>query len=158
MSAVDIRVQNSAFDIGAETTRFAERNKTSGAICTFIGQMRDFRGANRATGEAITTMNLDTYPGMADKELAAIAVEAQQRWIIDDLAIIHRFGAIQPTEAIVFVATASAHRGDAFAACEFLMDWLKTKAPFWKKETGPSGETWVEAQSTDDERAARWEK
>jgi len=156
--AVEIRVQKEAFDIGAETARFPGRNKTSGALCTFIGQMRDFRGAAKASGEAIAAMELDYYPGMADKQLAALAAEAQQRWPLDDLVVIHRYGTLKPTEAIVFVATASAHRGEAFSACEFLMDWLKTKAPFWKKETGPSGASWVEAQSSDDDRAARWQK
>ncbi|MBL8629994.1 MAG: molybdenum cofactor biosynthesis protein MoaE [Rhodospirillaceae bacterium] len=155
---MDIRVQKDAFGIGAETDTFAARNKTSGAICTFIGQMRDFRGADKQTGEAIATMELDAYPGMADKQLLDLATEAKSRWPLDDIAIIHRYGPLKPAEAIVFVATASAHRGDAFAACEFLMDWLKTKAPFWKKETGPSGSSWVAALESDDDRAKRWEK
>ncbi|MBL8643266.1 MAG: molybdenum cofactor biosynthesis protein MoaE [Rhodospirillaceae bacterium] len=155
---MDIRVQQGAFDIGAETAAFAARNTTSGAVCTFIGQMRDFRGADKTSGEPIASMELDAYPGMADKQLADLAAEAQARWPLDDIAIVHRFGVLKPGEPIVFVATASAHRGDAFAACEFLMDWLKTKAPFWKKETGPSGSVWVEAQASDDARAARWKE
>ncbi len=155
---MDIRVQKDAFEIGAETEKFAARNNTSGAICTFIGQMRDFRGSDKATGEIIATMELDAYPGMADKQLLDLAAQAKARWPLDDVTIIHRYGVLKPTEAIVFVATASAHRGDAFAACEFLMDWLKTKAPFWKKETGPSGSSWVAAQTSDDERAERWNK
>ena len=154
----DIRVQSEAFDQGAELTRFSMRNKTSGAICSFTGQMRDFQGPTRETGTIISSMELDHYPGMAEKQLGVLAQDATQRWAIDDLCIIHRFGLLKPTEAIVFVATASAHRGDAFAACEFLMDWLKTKAPFWKKETGPDGTQWVDAQASDNSRAERWKR
>ncbi len=149
---MDIRVQAEAFNIGAETQSFADRNKNSGAVCTFIGQMRDFK----AGGERVSAMHLDAYPGMAAKELHDLAAEAKSRWPLDDITIIHRYGPLQPGDAIVFVATASAHRGDAFASCEFLMDWLKTKAPFWKKETGPSGSSWVAALESDDERARRW--
>jgi molybdopterin synthase catalytic subunit len=151
-----IRVQKDAFNIGTETQAFTEANKMSGAVCTFVGQMRDFKGADKANGETVSAMQLDAYPGMADKQLGDIVAEAQARWPVDDIAIIHRYGLLKPGDAIVFVATASAHRGDAFAACEFLMDWLKTKAPFWKKETGPSGSTWVAALESDDERARRW--
>ncbi len=152
-----IRVQRAAFDQGDELTKFSARNASSGAICSFTGQMRDFNGPDKKSSETITTMELEYYPGMAERELAELVAQAQQRWGIDDVCIIHRFGNLTPTEAIVFVATASAHRAEAFAACEFLMDWLKTKAPFWKKETGPSGTTWVAAQSSDEDRAKRWE-
>jgi molybdopterin synthase catalytic subunit len=153
----NIRVQREAFDQGQELSTFSARNSLSGAICSFTGQMRDFQGPDRATGQPITAMELDHYPGMAERQLQDLTREAQQRWPLDDICIIHRFGVLKPTEAIVFVASASAHRGDAFAACEFLMDWLKTKAPFWKKETGPGGTQWVEAKESDESRAERWQ-
>ena len=153
---IDIRVQREAFEPGAELTRFSLQNSSSGAVCTFTGQMRDFRGPDRATGEPITAMELDHYPGMAERQLAELAADAKGRWPLDDLCIIHRFGKLIPTEPIVFVATASAHRGDAFAAAEFLMDWLKTKAPFWKKETTAKSAEWVSEAAADVERAQRW--
>lgn len=152
----DLRVQMEAFDIAAEVATFTERNKASGAICTFTGLMRDFRGADRTSGEKIAAMELDAYPAMAEKQLAELAAEAGRRWPVDDIAVIHRYGKLAPSEAIVFVATASSHRAEAFASCEFLMDWLKTKAPFWKKETGPSGQTWVSETAEDLKRAERW--
>jgi len=156
MTGVDIRVQREPFDPGAELTRFAARNAAAGAICSFTGQMRDFRGADRASGTPVAAMELDHYPGMAERQLQDLAADAKRRWPIDDLCVVHRFGVLKPGEPIVFVATASAHRGEAFAACEFLMDWLKTRAPFWKKESGPGGATWVAAEAADDARAARW--
>jgi molybdopterin synthase catalytic subunit len=154
----EIRVQKEPFEPGAELSRFSARNARSGAICSFTGQMRDFHGADRASGQPITTMELDHYPGMAERQLAGLCDDAKRRWPLDDICVVHRFGVLKPAEPVVFVATASAHRGEAFAACEFLMDWLKTQAPFWKKETGPGGARWVEAQSSDDQRAARWRK
>ena len=153
-----IRVQHEAFDAGAEINAFCARNATSGGVATFIGQMRDFRGPDRARGEPVTAMTLDHYPGMAERELAQLVAEARTRWPLDDVLVIHRFGTLAPGDAIVLVATATAHRGDAFAACAFIMDWLKTKAPFWKKETTPSGADWVEARDADAAQAARWNK
>jgi molybdopterin synthase catalytic subunit len=151
-----IRVQRAAFDPGGEVNGFCARNATSGGIATFIGQMRDFRGVSRAEGEAVAAMTLEHYPGMAERELAALVNDARGRWPVDDVLVIHRFGPLVPGEAIVLVATAAAHRGDAFASCEFLMDWLKTKAPFWKKESGADGTSWVEARASDDAQAAKW--
>jgi molybdopterin synthase catalytic subunit len=156
MSSMDIRVQREPFDQGHELSRFSKTHAGSGAICSFTGQMRDFRGSARAHGAQIATMELEHYPGMAERQLAELARETQTRWPLDGLCVIHRFGVLRPTEAIVFVATASAHRGEAFAACEFLMDWLKTQAPFWKKETGADGAQWVDALSADADRASRW--
>ena len=158
MSAPQIRVQREAFDQGQELSAFSKKFAASGAICSFTGQMRDFRGATRADGAPIVTMELEHYPGMAERQLADLAAEAHRRWPLDGLCVIHRYGVLRPTEAIVFVATASAHRGEAFAACEFLMDWLKTQAPFWKKETGADGAQWVAAQDADTTRASRWTK
>ncbi len=151
-----IRVQREAFDPGAELSAFTALHRGSGGIAVFIGQMRDFRGADRASGEPIEAMVLDYYPGMAERQLEELTAEASGRWPLDGVLILHRYGMLQPGEAIVLVATASAHRRDAFAACEFLMDWLKTKAPFWKKETTAAGTAWVEAHASDDARAERW--
>lgn len=148
-----IRVQRERFDPGVEINTFCARNATSGGIATFIGQMRDFRGTDR---EPITAMTLDHYPGMAERELGALTTGAKDRWPLDDMLIIHRHGAFQPGDPIVLVAVASAHRQDAFAACEFLMDWLKTKAPFWKKEMTAGGGAWVDAREVDNARADRW--
>lgn len=153
-----IRVQRAAFDPGAEVNGFCARNATSGGIATFIGQMRDFRGPSRAEGETITAMTLEHYPGMAERQLEELVKDARTRWPLDDVLIIHRHGPLTPGEAIVLVATATAHRGDAFAACEFLMDWLKTQAPFWKQETTADSATWVEARASDEDQAARWKK
>lgn len=153
-----VRVQRETFDPGAEINRFCARNPTSGGVATFIGQMRDFRGPDRAHGETITAMTLEHYPGMAERELADLVKDAKNRWPLDDVLVIHRHGPLVPGDAIVLVATATAHRGDAFAAAEFLMDWLKTKAPFWKKETTADGATWVEARATDDAKAAEWKR
>lgn len=153
-----IRVQQDAFDPGAEINGFCARNPTSGGVATFIGQMRDFRGPDRARGEIITAMTLEHYPGMAERALEDLVKDAQNRWPLDDVLVIHRHGPLAPGDAIVLVATATAHRGDAFAAAEFLMDWLKTKAPFWKKETTAEGTAWVEARATDDAKAAEWKR
>ena len=151
-----IRVQREAFDPGAEINGFCARNATSGGIASFIGQMRDFRGPSRAEGETVAAMTLEHYPGMAESELAALVEDARGLWPLDDVLVIHRVGPLTPGDAIVLVITATTHRGDAFAACEFLMDWLKTKAPFWKKETAAGGINWVEARDADDAKAARW--
>lgn len=153
-----IRVQRETFDPGAEINSFCARNAMSGGVASFIGQMRDFRGPDRAQGEAVTAMTLDHYPGMAERELGQVVADAQTRWPLDDVLVIHRFGTLTPGEAIVLVVTATTHRGDAFASCAFIMDWLKTKAPFWKKETTAGGADWVEARETDATQAAKWER
>jgi molybdopterin synthase catalytic subunit len=150
--AASVRVQREPFDPGAEITAFLSLVPRSGGVATFIGQVRDFKG----TGETIHAMTLEHYPGMAGRELEALAAEAVKRWALDGALVIHRHGELLPGEAIVLVATACAHRADAFAACEFLMDWLKTKAPFWKKEAGAEGSAWVGASADDEARAARW--
>lgn len=146
-----IRVQQGPFDPGAELNAFLASVPKSGGVATFVGQVRDFKG-----DDTVHTMTLEHYPGMAEREFEALAAEARRRWSLDGLLIIHRYGELRPPEPIVLVATASAHRADAFTACEFLMDWLKTKAPFWKKEALASGESWVAASADDDARADRW--
>ena len=123
-----------------------------GAVATFIGYVRDL---NEGTG--VSRMTLEHYPGMTERALEDICGEALERWDLVDLRVVHRVGALDPGEAIVLVAVSSAHRGEAFAACEFVMDYLKTQAPFWKKEETPEGSRWVEARSSDDDAAARWE-
>ena len=123
-----------------------------GAVVSFIGQVRDMND-----GDAINTLTLEHYPEMTEKALAAIECEAKTRWDIIDSLIIHRIGTLKPLDQIVLVAVTSAHRGEAFHACEFIMDYLKTSAPFWKKEATNQGERWVEAKLTDDVAKARWQ-
>jgi molybdopterin synthase catalytic subunit len=138
-----ISVQREEFDVGLEIKKISG-DKAIGAVASFIGQVRD------------VAMTLEHYPGMTEKALAAIVDEAKGRWQVIDCTVIHRYGELKPTDPIVLVVVASAHRGDAFAACEFLMDYLKTQAPFWKKEQTPEGARWVEAKTSDDKAADRW--
>lgn len=147
-----VEVQPELFDAGEELTAFLADRRDSGGIATFTGIVRD-----RDTDNPITALTLEHYPGMTEGMLERIEAEARTRWDLDDCLIIHRYGRLQPGEPIVMVLTASAHRKDAFEACEFLVDWLKTKAPFWKQEETVSGKTrWVKARATDDEAAERW--
>ena len=147
-----IRVQREDFDVGQEINRFSNDKHDIGAVCTFLGLVRDL------PGDRIKTMTLDYYPGMTEKELSKIEAEARTRWPLTDCAIIHRYGTLEPGDRIVMVATASPHRQAAFQSCEFLMDYLKTRAPFWKKEDTGDGEKWVEARASDDVAADRWTK
>ena len=151
-----IRVQSEPFDPGAETNRFLSDNPNSGGIATFIGQVRDFHTNTETPEQKISDLELEHYPGMTEKELDRICSEALSRWPLDDTLVVHRYGAMQPGDAIVMVCTASAHRDAAFEACEFIMDWLKTNAPFWKREQTTSGTSWVDAKKSDDQRTARW--
>ena len=148
-----IRVQREDFDVGAELARLSEGNPGIGGVCAFVGLVRDM------AGEApITAMSLEHYPGMTEKELERIEAEARQRWPIETSLIIHRCGRLEPGERIVLVATASSHRHAAFESCQFLIDWLKTRAPFWKREETAAGAHWVEARDEDDDATARWQK
>jgi molybdopterin synthase catalytic subunit len=146
-----IRVQREDFDVGAELAALTRGNTAIGGVTSFIGLVRDVAGDQR-----VAAMTLEHYPGMTERELAAIENEARRRWPLDAVLIIHRYGRLVPGERIVLVATASAHREAAFASCHFLVDWLKTKAPFWKLEETPEGARWVDAQATDDAAAQRW--
>lgn len=147
-----IRVQAEPFDPGAELARFGQGRADIGAVATFLGLVRDTHA-----GERIVAMTLEHYPGMTERQLEAIEAEAHARWPLDDCLVIHRYGRMLPGEPIVLVATASAHRHAALESCAFLIDWLKTKAPFWKLEETESGEArWVEARESDEEAAARW--
>jgi molybdopterin synthase catalytic subunit len=146
-----IKVQREDFDVGAELAALSAGDPKVGGIASFIGLVRDVAG-----DAAVSAMTLEHYPGMTEKMLAAIEREAQQRWPLNASLIIHRYGRLLPGDRIVLVATASAHRQAALEACAFLIDWLKTKAPFWKLEAGPEGESWVEAKDSDDAATARW--
>ena len=146
-----VRVQEAAFDIGAEIDALRAGDPRIGAIATFVGTVRDVND-----GASVATMTLEHYPGMTERALADIVAEAQGRFDIVDALVVHRVGRLVPGDAIVLVAVTGAHRGDAFAACEFVMDYLKTRAPFWKKEATPDGERWVDARASDDAAAERW--
>ena len=146
-----IRVQQEDFDVGAELAALTEGNHAVGGLAVFVGLVRD-----RVGGEALGAMTLEHYPGMTETMLERIEAEANERWPLQASLIVHRVGRLEPGQRIVLVAAASAHRQAAFEACQFLIDWLKTKAPFWKQEETESGATWVEARGRDDEAAARW--
>ena len=148
---MSVRVQAGDFDIGQEIARLRAQDRSVGAIASFIGTVRDVNDA-----ASVTQMTLEHYPGMTEKALEVIVDDARQRFEIADALVIHRVGALLPGDQIVLVAVTSAHRGMAFDACAFIMDMLKTRAPFWKKERLPDGERWVEARASDDEAAARW--
>lgn len=148
-----VRVQTDDFDVGAEIKSLRAENPAVGAVASFIGCVRDMN-----EGDSVGLMYLEHYPGMTERELEKIAAEACTRWDILDTLIIHRVGELRPLDQIVFVAVTSAHRGESFAACEFIMDYLKTRAPFWKREATPQGERWVDARVTDDAAAERWKQ
>jgi len=139
-----ISVQAADFDLGLEVKNLSG-DKTVGAVASFVGVVRE------------VPMTLEHYPGMTETAIRKIVDEASGRWQVMDCTVIHRYGALQPGDQIVLVAVASAHRGDAFAACEFIMDYLKTQAPFWKKEHRAEGARWVEARASDDQAAERWQ-
>jgi molybdopterin synthase catalytic subunit len=146
-----VKVQHEDFDAGAEIARLRLSRPDIGAVAVFIGQVRDIND-----GSSVVNMTLEHYPGMTEKALEDIVAQAKSRWDIFDAVVIHRVGTLQPTDQVVLVAVAGAHRGAAFSACEFIMDHLKTEAPFWKKEATGSGERWVEARDSDKVAKARW--
>ena len=148
-----VRVQEAEFDVAAELALLRAGDARVGAICSFLGLVRDINDGERVSG-----MTLEHYPGMTEKALEQIVLEARSRWDIYDALVIHRVGPLKPCDPIVLVGVASAHRAEAFAACEFIMDYLKTRAPFWKKEATADGGRWVDARETDDSAAARWQK
>ena len=147
-----IRVQTELFDLNAEVAALYRDNPAVGAVATFLGVTRDVNA-----GLGVHTMTLEHYPGMTERALEKIVREAEARWQLLGVTVIHRVGPLSPTDPIVLVAVASAHRQEAFQACEFIMDYLKTQAPFWKKEVTPAGERWVDARDSDDQSAARWQ-
>ena len=148
---IRVAVQAEDFDLAAEADRLTEGSAEAGAVVTFTGLVRDHAG-----GRAIAAMELEHWPGATERALEKIAREAAERWPLTAVTLIHRVGPLRPGDRIVLAATASAHRQAAFEAAEFLMDYLKTRAPFWKKETTPEGARWVDARESDDAAAARW--
>jgi molybdopterin synthase catalytic subunit len=144
-----VRVQAEPFDLGAESTAFAAGLRRAGAMVTFTGLVRD-------NGGALQAMEIEHYPGMTERAIAAMVDEAVARWKLEDALVIHRYGRLGPQDPIMMVATAAPHRGDAFAAAEFLMDYLKSRAPFWKKELAADGSAWVAAKDEDEAALKRW--
>jgi molybdopterin synthase catalytic subunit len=147
-----IRVQEQPFDVGAELAALTAGRTDVGAVASFVGLVRD------TAGEPVTAMTLEHYPGMTERKLAEIEAEANARWPLQASLIVHRYGRMLPGEPIVLVATASPHRAAALEACAFLIDWLKTEAPFWKLEESAEASRWVDARSADDQAAARWRR
>jgi molybdopterin synthase catalytic subunit len=146
-----VRVQTEDFDVSHEIALLRKENPRVGAIASFIGVVRDLND-----GDSVAEMTLEHYPGMTEKSIDDIITQARGRWQVMDALVIHRIGTLRPLDQIVLVVVTSAHRGDAFAACEFIMDYLKTRAPFWKKEQTGKGARWVDARAADDAAADRW--
>jgi molybdopterin synthase catalytic subunit len=146
-----VRVQTADFDAGQEIAAMRAGDARIGAVASFIGVVRDVND-----GDRVSNLFLEHYPGMTERELEKICAEARTRWSVYATLVVHRVGALRPTDQIVLVVVAGAHRGEAFAACEFIMDYLKTRAPFWKREETPQGARWVEARATDADAATRW--
>lgn len=147
-----IRVQSQDFDVSTELAKLRTASKQIGGLASFVGVVRDSN-----EGSAVASLELEHYPGMTEKSIAAIVDEAVTRWQLLGVTVIHRIGKLAPGDQIVFVASSCQHRGSAFAACEFIMDYLKTQAPFWKKELTPQGERWVDSRSADLDAARRWQ-
>jgi molybdopterin synthase catalytic subunit len=147
-----VRVQTADFDAGAEIARLRANDPRVGAVASFIGVARDIND-----GAAVATLTLEHYPGMTESALEAICQRARERWDLLDVLVVHRVGEMKPLDQIVLVVVTSSHRGEAFAACQFVMDYLKTEAPFWKKEVTPSGSRWVDARESDDAARERWQ-
>ncbi len=148
-----VRIQHEDFDAGAEIARLRANDPRVGAVAGFVGVARD-----RNDGAAVSTLVLEHYPGMTEKAIEAFVAQAKARWSLFEVLVIHRVGELRPLDQIVLVAVTSSHRADAFAACEFVMDYLKTEAPFWKRESTPSGSRWVDARESDEAARSRWER
>ena len=146
-----VSIQTEDFDLSTEVARLREQDQRVGAVCSFVGTVRD-----RNDGLSVSTLELEHYPGMTEKSIEAMVDEALKRFDIYAARVVHRVGLLQPLDQIVLVAVTSAHRGESFQACEFLMDYLKTQAPFWKKEQTPGGARWVDARVSDDAALANW--
>jgi molybdopterin synthase catalytic subunit len=146
-----VRIQEGEFDVNAELARLRADPRV-GAVACFIGVVRDLND-----GDSVASMTLEHYPGMTERALEGIVAQARERWDLYEVLVVHRVGKLRPTDPIVLVIVTSAHRGAAFAACEFVMDYLKTEAPFWKKEATPTGTRWVEARESDDTARERWD-
>jgi molybdopterin synthase catalytic subunit len=153
MGSFSVSVQTASFDLATEQDALRRGNPGIGAVVSFLGLMRDVN-----ENERVHAMVLEHYPGMTEKALESIVAEARERWELEAVRVIHRVGALKPEDPIVLVVVASRHRGTAFQGCEFIIDYLKTRAPFWKKEVTDQGERWVDARHTDSEAQARWGK
>jgi molybdopterin synthase catalytic subunit len=153
MTHARVSIQTQDFDLSEEVARLRELDKRIGAVCSFVGTVRD---RNDGADPSVQSMELEHYPGMTEKSIEAMIDEAHKRFDIFGARVVHRVGLLQPLDQIVLVAVTSAHRGESFKACEFLMDYLKTQAPFWKKETTPDGAHWVDARVSDDAALLRW--
>ena len=151
MSALSVSIQAEDFDIGREHQALRAQDERVGAVCSFLGTVR-----SQSDGQPVSAMALEHYPGMTEKSIMAMLNQAQDKFDIYAARVIHRIGDLMPGDQIVWVGVTSAHRGQSLQACEFLMDYLKTQAPFWKKETGPNGSHWVDARISDDQALARW--
>jgi molybdopterin synthase catalytic subunit len=153
MTTARVSIQTHDFDLSDEVARLRAADKRVGAVCSFVGLVRD---RNSGASDSVQSMELEHYPGMTEKSIEGMIDEAQRRFDIFGARVVHRVGLLQPLDQIVLVAVSSAHRGESFKACEFLMDYLKTQAPFWKKEATPEGSHWVDARVSDDDALARW--
>ena len=154
---MSVSVQEADFDAGAEIAALSAGRDDVGAVASFVGLVRADKTGGETSSVTVKAMTLEHYPGMTEQALQEIVVQARSRWELLGVRVIHRVGRLLPGDRIVFVAVSSSHRGDAFAACEFIMDFLKTRAPFWKKEETPAGGRWVDARESDDNAAARWQ-
>lgn len=150
---LDVRIQHQDFDVSTELNTLREQSAEVGALVNFVGTVRDVNNS-----QSVSAMELEHYPGMTEKAITEIALQGQQRWRLYGVTVIHRVGLLKPKDQIVLVAVSSMHRGDAFQACEFIMDFLKTQAPFWKKEQTQQGASWVDARESDTQAADRWLK
>lgn len=148
-----VRIQHEDFDAGAEIASLRARDPRVGAVAVFVGVARD-----RNDGAEVSTLTLEHYPGMTERAIEEIVAQAKARWSLLDVLVVHRVGTLRPLDQIVLVAVTSSHRGDAFAACEFVMDYLKTEAPFWKREVTPEGSRWVDARESDEAAKRRWQR
>ena len=148
-----VRVQEADFEVGAELAALRRDDPQIGALTAFVGLVREIN-----EGAGVSEMTLEHYPGMTERALEEIVGEARRRWVVLDALVIHRVGRLLPTDQIVLVAVVGVHRGETFAACQFIIDHLKTRAPFWKREVTPAGERWVDARAADDQAAARWQE
>ena len=151
MAITDIRVGEADFSLDEELSRIMRESPSAGGVASFVGLVR-----NKNDGAAVSRMTLEHYPGMTEKSLAKIAAAARERFHLVDVIVVHRVGELKVGDRIVLCLTSAEHRGDAFAGCEYIMDWLKTEAPFWKKEQTPDGECWVDARESDDKARERW--
>ncbi len=156
MVASRVRIQHGTFDIAQEIAELQANDPRVGAVCTFLGTVRDRNAPGQAHAGSVQSLELEHYPGMTEKSIESMVDQAHQRFDILGARVVHRVGVLAPTDPVVLVVVTSAHRGESFQACEFLMDYLKTQAPFWKKEQTPQGAQWVDARVSDDAALARW--